>query len=244
MSANFELVGAEILAMNKGYNAIFDKSDEFQIKQGVGFSQFAKVELDLRHQKQFASERSFAARFNIGAALPFGYTTDVPYVKQFFVGGANSMRAWAPRGLGPGGYQDPLADDPANNFRLFQTGDFKMEMNAEYRFPILLWFKGAAFVDVGNIWTFQPDAERPGAEFSFRRGDKTYPFYKELAVAGGLGLRVDLSFFIFRFDVGMKLRYNAPVGDALNPPESAWWNDFRGLSGKDLGLNLGLGFPF
>lgn len=244
MSANIELVGAEILAINKGYNGIFGATSEFQIKQGVGFSQFAKVELDLRHQKQYASERSFAARFNIGAALPFGYTTDVPYVKQFFVGGANSMRAWAPRGLGPGGYQDPLADDPANNFRLFQTGDFKMEMNAEYRFPILLWFKGAAFVDVGNIWTFQPDAERPGAEFSFRRTDKTYPFYKELAVAGGLGLRVDLSFFIFRFDVGMKLRYNAPVSTLSNPPESAWWNDFRRLNSKDLGLNLGLGFPF
>ena len=66
----------------------------------------------------------------------------------------------------------------------------------------------------------------------------------ELAVAGGLGLRVDLSFFIFRFDVGMKLRYNAPASTQPNPPESAWWNDFRGLSSKDLGLNLGLGFPF
>lgn len=244
LSANMELVGAEILALNEAYNAIFDRSAAWEFSQGVGFSQYAKVELDLRRQKKFASERSFSARFNIGAAIPFGNTTDVPYVKQFFVGGANSMRAWAPRGLGPGGYQDPLADDPANNFRLFQTGDFKMEMNAEYRFPILLWFKGAAFVDVGNIWTFRPDPERPGSEFRFSRQDKSYPFYKELAVAGGLGLRVDLSFFIFRFDVGLKLRYNAPVSDELNPPESAWWNDFQRLTARDFGLNLGLGFPF
>jgi len=161
------------------------------------------------------------------------------------------MRAWAPRGLGPGGYNDTLSLDIKNNFRLFQTGDFKLEMNLEYRFPIFSWFKGAIFTDVGNIWTFERDDERRASQFRFtKKIDENfvyYPFYKQLAVAGGMGLRVDLSYFIFRFDVGMKLRYpypdpNLPPGEVA--PESAFWNDFKQLNTSDFGFNFGLGFPF
>ena len=161
------------------------------------------------------------------------------------------MRAWAPRGLGPGGFQDPLANSAVNNFRLFQTGDFKLEMNMEYRFPIFLRIKGAIFADVGNVWTFEEDLERPGSQLKFGAATPNsdsglwyYPFYKQLAIAGGMGLRVDLSYFIFRFDVGAKLRNNAPSFRDTKAPESAWWNDFRDIDTNDFGFNFGLGFPF
>jgi len=251
LNTNLEVAGIEVLGINKLYNAIANKSSSFRLRDTIEFSQYVKFELDLRFQKQQPADRVFAGRFNIGAAQPFGFTSDVPYVKQFFVGGANSMRAWAPRGLGPGGYNDTLSLDIKNNFRLFQTGDFKLEMNLEYRFPIFSWFKGAIFTDVGNIWTFERDDERRASQFRFtKKIDENfvyYPFYKQLAVAGGMGLRVDLSYFIFRFDVGMKLRYpypdpNLPPGEVA--PESAFWNDFKQLNTSDFGFNFGLGFPF
>lgn len=249
-NGNIEVAGAEAMAINQLYNAATNnQGEEYTLGDGIEISQYVKSEVEFRYQKQVTSSQTFVSRFNIGAALPFGeFTSDVPYVKQFFVGGANSMRAWAPRGLGPGGFQDPLADDANNNFRLFQTGNLKLEMNMEYRFPIFLRVKGAIFVDVGNIWTFEEDPERPGAEFTFKRqtidGLYYYPFYKQLALAGGLGLRVDLSYFIFRFDVGAKLRNNLPSFRESIAPESAWWNDFRNLESNDFGFNFGLGFPF
>src|SRR5690606_31164349 len=112
-------------------------------------------------------------RFNFGIARPFGFTTDVPYVKQFYVGGPNSIRAWAPRGLGPGGYQDPNALDRDNNFRLYQAGDLKLEMNLEYRFEILWQMKGALFLDAGNIWTIREDINRCGSQFLFNGTERT-----------------------------------------------------------------------
>ncbi|MGH1434206.1 MAG: BamA/TamA family outer membrane protein [Lewinella sp.] len=252
LNANIEIAGAEVYGINQLYNEISGENSEFKLGSDIAISQFARSELELRYQKQVTTDQAFVARFNIGAAVPFGaYTSDVPYVKQYFVGGANSMRAWAPRGLGPGGFQDPLANSAVNNFRLFQTGDFKLEMNMEYRFPIFLRIKGAIFADVGNVWTFEEDLERPGSQLKFGAATPNsdsglwyYPFYKQLAIAGGMGLRVDLSYFIFRFDVGAKLRNNAPSFRDTKAPESAWWNDFRDIDTNDFGFNFGLGFPF
>lgn len=252
LNANLEVAGLELYGLNRMSNWIRNEQDTFRLGDGIDFSQYVKGELDLRYQKQTAPEQSFATRINIGAAVPFGFTSDVPYVKQFFVGGANSMRAWAPRGLGPGGYQDPLAFDARNNFRLFQTGDFKLEMNLEYRFPVFLRLKGALFLDVGNVWTFTEDTERPGSQLSFKTKNLgtlddpffVYPFYKQLGIAGGMGFRLDLSYFIFRFDVGLKLRNNFPSFRNSRAPESAWWNDFQDVDSNDFGFNFGLGFPF
>lgn len=252
LNANVEVAGLELYGLNRATNWILNQQDTFRLGEGIDFSQYVKGELDLRYQKQTGPEQTFAARINVGAAVPFGFTSDVPYVKQFFVGGANSMRAWAPRGLGPGGYQDPLAFDARNNFRLFQTGDFKLELNLEYRFPIFLRLKGALFLDVGNVWTFTEDEERPGSQLLFETkvlgpADDPfyiYPFYKQMGVAGGMGFRLDLSYFIFRFDVGLKLRNNFPSFRNARAPESAWWNDFQDIDTNDFGFNFGLGFPF
>ena len=252
LNANFEVAGLELYGLNKATNWALNQQDTFRLGEGIDFSQYIKGELDLRYQKQIAPEQSFVARINVGAAVPFGFTSDVPYIKQFFVGGANSMRAWAPRGLGPGGYQDPLAFDASNNFRLFQTGDLKLEMNMEYRFPVFLQLKGALFLDVGNVWTFSRDEERPGSQLRFSTKFDTdfeepiyiYPFYKQLAIAGGMGFRLDLSYFIFRFDVGLKLRNNFPSFRNALAPESAWWNDLQNIDSNDFGFNFGLGLPF
>ncbi|RME95763.1 MAG: hypothetical protein D6772_12740, partial [Bacteroidetes bacterium] len=253
---NFETAGGEVLAINQLYNRLAGRSDNAPISQKADFSQYVKTEVYYHLNRQLERQQSIAARLNFGIAAPFGPTSDaVPYVKQFFVGGANSMRAWAPRGLGPGSYVDTLSLNPDNNTRLFQTGDLKLELNAEYRFPLLWRLKGAFFVDAGNIWTLYEDSTRIGSQFRFREGlvkdpatnqnVRTYPFYKSIAIAGGMGFRLDLSYFIFRFDVGVKLRYNAPQDtEVANPSESLWWNQFNDFTREDYGFGIGLGVPF
>lgn len=247
----FEVAGAEILGLNALHNLITDSDDVFQLFSNnrtdtIEISQYAKTHLELRLAKPLSSTTSFASRLHFGIAVPYGNTSDVPYVKQLFAGGANSMRAWPQRGLGPGGFQDPLANDPMNNFRLFQTGNIRLEMNAEYRFPIFLYLKGAIFFDVGNVWTLNEDNERPGSQFLFRGGDLSnneYPFYRQLAVAGGLGFRLDVSYFLIRFDVGARLRNSFP-SHFDNPNEGDWWNNWEEIRSSSLGYNLGLGMPF
>ena len=250
-----EAAGAEIWAANALYNEFALAQDTFRLGDTVDFSQYAKVETDLRYYRQFTKERSLAARLNMGIARPFGYTTDVPYVKQFFVGGPNSIRAWAPRSLGPGGYEDPefinLPQEAGFN-RFYQSGDIKVELNLEYRFTIFWIFKGALFVDAGNVWTYRRDDSRPGSQFLFRRPENYlnnqayFPFYRQIAVGSGFGLRMDLSFFIFRLDMAVKVRNPYPrlPVDGGTYREALWWNDFNNFKLRDIAFNIGLGYPF
>ncbi len=168
------------------------------------------------------------------------------------------MRAWVPRALGPGGYVDPLSLSTNNNLQLFQTGDFRLELNLEYRFPIASFFRGAIFADIGNIWTFEEDLERPGSQFLLSKRSNTdgsfvtQPFYRQLAMGVGSGLRTDLSYFIFRLDVSLPVRYNYPQDgfgepldrDGTEIPESAYWRSFDQFRLRDLTFQLGLGYPF
>lgn len=250
-SFSVEMAGAELWASNKLYNGLAKKNDIWRLSDTINFSQYARLELDYRYYKQYNSKRSIATRFNFGIARPFGFTTDVPYVKQFYVGGPNSIRAWAPRGLGPGGYQDPNTLDRDNNFRLYQTGDLKLEFNFEYRFEIFWQMKGAFFLDAGNIWTIQEDPDRCGSQFLFttaHRADGCVndPFYRQIAVGGGFGLRFDFSYFIFRLDMGVKLRNSYPsLRDVFgNAREQDYWESFRGFGLSRVAFNFGLGYPF
>ncbi len=250
-----EAAGAEIWGANALYNEFALAQDTFRLGDTIDFSQYAKVETDLRYYRQFTKERSLAARLNMGIARPFGYTSDVPYVKQFFVGGPNSIRAWAPRSLGPGGYEDPafIGVPQEGGFnRFYQTGDVKVELNLEYRFTIFWIFKGALFVDAGNVWTYRRDDSRPGSQFLFRRpqnypnNQAYYPFYRQIAVGSGFGLRMDLSFFIFRLDMAVKVRNPYPRAPIDGQPvrEALWWNDFNNFKLRDIAFNIGLGYPF
>ncbi len=254
---NVEMAGAEIWAGNSIYNAFALRSDTLRLGK-TDFSQYVSAEIDYRHYKQFSPKNSTATRISIGLARPFGYTTDVPYVKQFYVGGPNSIRGWAVRALGPGGYEDPdtLRNLPGTRNRLFfyQTGDLKMEFSFEYRYNIFWRLNGAFFLDGGNVWTLRPDPSREGARFLLRRAripesKHDYPyndaFYQQIALSSGMGLRFDFSYFVFRLDMGVRLRNPYPLrpsnGDAN---ERDYWYDFNNWRFRDINFNLGLGYPF
>ena len=130
-----------------------------------------------------------------GVGIPYGNSKAIPFEKQYFGGGANGIRAWQVRSLGPGSYISRQTLTFLN-----QTADIKLEANAEYRFKLFWILEGALFLDAGNIWTYNNDPSRPGSQFSFNK------FYKDIAVGTGTGLRFDFKFVIGRVDLGMKLR--------------------------------------
>ena len=151
----------------------------------------------------------------------------MPFEKQYFGGGANGIRAWSVRSLGPGSYT------PVDSTFFNSTADIKLEFNAEYRFKLFWILEGALFLDAGNIWTFYEDSDRPGARFSIS------DFYKDLAVGTGFGLRFDLNFVIIRTDLGMKLR------DPQLPDNPKWILSRRGLNFRnDFNLSFSIGYPF
>ncbi|MCO6480593.1 MAG: BamA/TamA family outer membrane protein [Phaeodactylibacter sp.] len=272
IGANLELAGAEIWAGNAIYNAFALAQDTLRLRfregQSIDFSQYARAQIDLRKYWSYSSKRSLAARFALGVARPFGYTTDVPYVKQFYAGGPNSIRAWAPRGLGPGAFEDTLSFDQTFNTRLYQSGDIQLEANLEYRFNIFWVVNGALFLDAGNVWTLNRDTARCGSQFLLNstqysctdnRGEKAVytnePFYKQIAIGGGFGLRLDFSYFILRLDMALKFRHAAPVPSRNGSGgwQDYWFRDFRsdghigrgGLKLTDIvSFNLGFGYPF
>ena len=164
------------------------------------------------------------------------------------------MRAWDLRGLGPGGYVDSLSllrRGDRDNRLLYQTGDMRIELNLEYRYNIYSYVRGAFFLDVGNVLTVEREENgRCGSQFRFTGTSyecdgevfSHQPFYRQLAIAGGAGLRVDLSYFIFRLDAAIPLRFNYPIERPDGPiPERLYWNDFSELR---INWQLGLGYPF
>lgn len=264
--ARFELSGLEVFAANWLYNEIRSAPtpDTFSLRfpnDTVSFSQFVKLELDYRNYRKFNSKESFVWRLYAGVALPFGYSNSVPYVKQFFVGGPQSIRAWAAREIGPGGYRDPLTISDANNSFstiFYQTGDVKLEFNLEYRFEIFSLFgiryEGAIFLDGGNVYTLKEDPGRPLSQILWNaryneKGVKTGDnFLKYIALGTGFGLRLDFSYFIFRLDLGLRLRNPYPIlaYDEYNGSvvKETYWADLSNFRLQDLNFNIGLGYPF
>lgn len=268
--ANGFLAGNVLFAFSKAVQK--DKESPFKLGK-VNFAQFARIELEPRYFFNFRRGQAFSLRMFVGAGIPYGnsrYTTlqtkydgrdtlferevaVMPYIKQFFAGGPNSLRGWGFRRLGPGGY-NTYADNRNN---LDQTGDLKFEFNAEYRFNIYKIFKGALFTDIGNIWLLKDDPEKPLANFDSKR------FMKELAWDVGVGLRMDLNFFVVRFDVGYALYDPAfPAGDRwtfnkINNENYKILKDPRDRKGEIkplglykisftdfMGLNFAIGYPF
>jgi outer membrane protein insertion porin family len=205
---------------------------------GVPFSQYLKADSDIR---QYFPLRFglLAGRFSLGVGYPYGNAVVLPYIKQYFTGGASSIRAFRIRTLGPGSYETKLADD-GSNF-VDQTGDMKIEMNLEYRFPIISYLKGAVFADAGNVWLTRGDADEdtPEAEGLFQFNQ----FYKEIAVGTGLGLRVDFGVAVIRLDWAFPLRKPALA-------EGSRWilSDISFLNGHwrrdNVVWNIAIGYPF
>lgn len=236
------------------FTSIKQKGNELPYKLGgINFSQFARFEVEPRYFFNFRRGQAFSLRMFAGIGIPYGNSTYrdtavMPYFKQFFVGGPNSLRGWGFRRLGPGGF-DTYSENRNN---LDQTADMKFEFNAEYRFNIYKTFKGALFTDIGNIWLIKEDPSRKLGHFDARR------FMKELAWDVGFGLRMDLNFFVVRFDVGIAL-YDPAFEEGNRWTFNKINNDaeliYKQPRGKELGwykfqfrdfvgLNFAIGYPF
>ena len=192
----------------------------------IPYAQYVRGELQLGQTFRFGDgdAQAVAFRFLVGAGYGYGNSTTVPFEKQFYAGGANSMRGWQARALGPGRVQ------PWSEYFLIpsQTGDFKMEANVEYRFPIVWKLEGALFADAGNVWNLRLADYMEGSNFSF----------DTIAADWGMGIRVNLDFILVRIDLGLKVYEPCrPAGERLIGPE-LW------LKGGNFALHFGVGYPF
>ncbi len=199
----------------------------------VPFSQYVKAETDFRHYLRLGPGTDLASRIIIGAGIPYGNSLELPFIKQFFVGGTNSVRAFRARSVGPGSFNQEV---DATSFLPDQSGDLKLELNTELRADLFSIVEGAVFVDAGNIWLMNEDPNKPGAKIS---GD----FLKELAVGTGVGMRLDLQFLILRLDVAIPLRLPyLPEGerwvfDKIDFGDKNWRQ-------QNIIFNLAIGYPF
>jgi len=194
----------------------------------IAFAQYVKCDFDYTRMHKIDGNNTLAYHFGLGVAYPYGNSRVLPFEKRYFSGGANSVRGWSVRGLGPGKYK---GTDGSIDF-INQTGDIKLDLNIELR-SFLFWkFYGAVFIDAGNIWTLRKYDEQPNGQFDIR------DFYKQIAVAYGLGLRLNFDYFILRFDLGMK---------AINPAystEQEHYAVFHPDLSRDFAFHFAVGLPF
>jgi len=193
---------------------------------GIQYAQYFKSEADYTYTINIDSRNSFAFHIGGGIAVPYGNSAMVPFEKRFYAGGANGVRGWGVRTLGPGSY------DSRNNVTDFinQCGDIRLDMSAEYRARLFWVLESALFIDAGNIWTIRNYANQPGGAFRFDR------FYKEIAAAYGIGLRLDFTYFLVRFDLGMKA-YNPAMNQERWPLINPNWK-------QDATFHFAVGYPF
>lgn len=213
----------------------FSRSMKFHINSsgrhtlfGIAYAQYAKLDFDYTRLLTFDTHNSLALHADFGIAYPYGNSNILPFEKRYFSGGANSVRGWSVRELGPGSFK---GKDGRIDF-INQTGDMKLDLNAEYR-TFLFWkFNGAVFVDAGNIWTLRNYPDQPGGQFKWKS------FLKQIAVAYGMGLRLNFNYFILRFDMGMK---------AINPAYSNSDEHYAIIHpdfSRDFTFHFAVGLPF
>ncbi len=194
----------------------------------IAYAQYAKFDVDYTHLMQFDKRNALALHAGMGVAYPYGNSTVLPFEKRYFSGGANSVRGWGVRELGPGKFK---GTDGRIDF-INQTGDLKLDLNAEYRTSLFWKFEGALFVDAGNIWTLRNYEDQPGGQF------KLDEFYKQIAASYGLGIRLNFDYFILRFDMGMK---------AINPAyetSDEHWAVIHPNFSRDFSFHFAVGLPF
>ena len=204
-----------------------DFSEKNKKLLGTPFAQFLKLTSEVRALFKVGEKQHIAARLMGGVLWSYGNQTIAPYSEQFYIGGANSLRAFTVRSLGPGTY------NPGKNTKygyLDQTGDIKLEANVEYRFPIFGELYGATFLDAGNVWLMRKDESRPGGELTLKN------FAKSIALNTGVGVRYDLTFLVIRLDMGIALHVPYETG------KSGYYNIPKFKDG--LGLHFAIGYPF
>ena len=225
--ANFESAGNLLNGVSKGFGFKTNSQGQHTLFN-IAYAQYVKLDFDYTHLFQFDKRNALALHAGLGVAYPYGNSTVLPFEKRYFSGGANSVRGWSVRELGPGKFK---GTDGRIDF-INQTGDVKLDLNAEYRSSLFWKLQGALFIDAGNIWTLRNYAEQPGGQFKFTE------FYKQIAASYGMGLRLNFDYFILRFDVGMK---------AINPAyesEKEHWSIIHPKLSRDFDFHFAVGLPF
>lgn len=207
----------------------FKRNDEGQYTLfNIAYAQYVKFDFDYTRLIKFDENNMLALHGDIGIAYPYGNSKILPFEKRYFSGGANSVRGWSVRELGPGKFK---GSDGRIDF-INQTGDMKLDLNAELR-TFLFWkLHGALFVDAGNVWTLRNYAEQPGGQFKFNK------FYQQIAVAYGLGFRLNFDYFVLRLDMGMR---------AITPAyqsQQEHYAIFHPNFGRDFSFHFAVGLPF
>lgn len=223
---NAEVAGNLLFAIN----SIFSHRSDFHQHPykvfGINYSQYAKVDADYSYLHIFNQRNSMAFHVGVGVGVPYGNSTMLPFEKRFYGGGANGVRGWDVRTLGPGRFP---GNNSVSDF-IHQCGDIRLDLSVEYR-PKLFWIlEGAVFIDAGNIWTIRNYPSQPEGFFRFNS------FYKEIAAAYGVGIRLDFNYFLLRFDMGMKAH-----DPAINREP---WPIIHPKWGRDHSFHFSIGYPF
>lgn len=223
---NAETAGNLLYAVNNIFNHRDNAAENPYKVFGIQYSQYFKIEGDYSYTHTFSPRHSLAFHAGIGVAYPYGNSRILPFEKRFYGGGANGVRGWDVRTLGPGAYN---TSNTVNNF-IYQCGDIRLDLSLEYRAKLFWVIEMAAFIDAGNIWTIHDYADQPNGMFRFKT------FYKQIAAAYGLGIRLDFNYFLLRFDMGMK---------AHNPAEGQEkWPLIHPRWGRDSSFHFSIGYPF
>ena len=227
LKVNVESAGNMLHAVSKMFRLPQNADGKYTLVN-IAYAQYVKFDVDFTRLFQFDERNSLAFHVGLGVAYPYGNSTILPFEKRYFSGGANSVRGWRVRELGPGTFK---GTDGRIDF-INQTGDMKLDMNLEYR-TFLGWkLHGAVFVDAGNIWTLRNYAEQPGGQFRFNS------FYRQIALAYGLGLRLNFDYFILRFDLGMKAVN--PAYETSREHYPLLYPNFK----RDFAFHFAVGLPF
>lgn len=222
---DLETSGLEIMGID-AIRGLMGYAEDIHLGENQ-FSKYARLELTGVYKKKYQNNTELAFRVKTGIAVPMD-TSNVPYIRQFYVGGPYSLRAWPVRGIGPGGHYAP--EVIKSRFPPYFTGNFKLEANAEYRFKMFWYFHGALFLDVGNVWNLFGD------DFS---GNTLLQWdsYKQIAIGSGFGIRFDYTLFVFRLDLGYPIKNPYKI-------EGSYFAPVRDWSFNNIQWNIAFGYPF
>ena len=229
MRYNVETAGNLLYAFSHLLGSVPSSQDGSFRLFGIRYSQYVKSEYNVTHHQIYNKENRFVYHLGVGVGVPYGNANSIPYEKRFYSGGANSVRGWSESTLGPGVYKN-ISGTNYKSRDYNQVGDIKLDMNLEYRAKMFWLMEGALFLDAGNIWTIQDYDTQQGGTFRFDS------FMDQIAIAYGMGIRFDFSFFIARVDVGVKL-LNPVLGRREKWRVSPNFND-------DFALHFAIGYPF
>jgi outer membrane protein assembly factor BamA len=229
LKTNLETAGNLLNLYTSAFGGKQNEDGQYKVFD-IAYAQYVKADLDYSRNLLGAGTRDqFVFHIGLGIAYPYGNSSVLPFEKRYFSGGANSVRGWTVRSLGPGSYKD---QDGRINF-ITQTGDMKLDLNLEYRTHLFWKFNGAAFVDAGNIWTLRQYDEQPGGQFTLKG------LVNDMAVSYGLGLRLNFEYFVLRFDLGMKA-----INPAYQLEEEAHYPIVHPRLSRDFAFHFAVGMPF